>query len=330
MGRITSCVEPGRDASLLLTGQADADAIQIVKGAHCYPADSTRQPSTSSSAGNGDAQTITPEIKSVRFLQVPAADCISATTQVVAGKNNEIERLAAACGFLVGATNASPPNDLSGDKWAKFVGSEEFRGFVHLPSYRVTCSNNQVSAVNVSSGVLGASPGWTPTLVPGPFEMSRVYYEKAEWYKGDGGWHDSNVQLQYPGDRSAVLISFREASRIATASRVGQYAILGYDAPFIWQAVHLRVGCDGSIAAVVAHSTIPRVAAYVSDKQVLTVAQTGSLVDFIRSGGSNLHSSGTGNLDPDCAVDTILPLNDTATTSSSIDCATAASTGALI
>lgn len=56
-GGVTSCVEPGRDASLLIPGYASADAIQIVKGANCYPAASALHPSTPSSAGNGTDRT---------------------------------------------------------------------------------------------------------------------------------------------------------------------------------------------------------------------------------------------------------------------------------
>jgi hypothetical protein len=34
---VTSCIEPGRDASVLVSGYGDVDAIQIRPGGKCYP-----------------------------------------------------------------------------------------------------------------------------------------------------------------------------------------------------------------------------------------------------------------------------------------------------
>lgn len=281
------------------------------------------------SAG-GDRAINSPDIKIIRFLQVPIPTCAQQLLPLATkgSPSTALQKTTLACGFLVGASNPNPPVNLSGDAWTKFVASEEFRGFIHLPSYRVSCSNNQITSIDPDPGAIGVSPGWTPTILPVPFKPARVVYEKAEWYS-QADFHPTTPQFRYSSDNSPVLISLREASRIATASRAGQFGILSYDAPFIWAALHVKVTCAGTVEAVVAHSTIPRVAAYVTDNQVLATSQSGDLRNFVISGGTTFHLPGQGNLDPYCTIDSVVQVGVVHTVPS-LPCTQAADNGGLL
>jgi hypothetical protein len=254
-------------------------------------------------ANSGTSVVRTPDLKVVRFLQVPPGDCLAQ----VGTLSGDPSTAAAACGFLVGSSNPTPPPDLSGKAWQSFVASKEFRGFIHLPSMSVTCTDGQISSIDLN-GPVGVSPGWTPYTPQVRF--ARVLKEKAEWYDGMSGiLHPSDVDVRYSAGRSAAVVSLREASRITTKARVLQYPLLGYDAPFIWAALHVTVSCHGEPVASVSYSTIPRVAVYADGVLQSTTDQSRDLISFIRSGGTSFHAPRTGNLDPYCQQASVLPLS---------------------
>lgn len=297
-GAGSSFVDPAAANAVFAAGSAAGDGrAAVTPGTPASlptPVPPTPAPPTPGPAP-ADSVIVTPDLKLVQFLQMPLAACLRSVRPLLIGFKKD-ERALAACGFLVGASNPDPPADLQGPRWERFVSGTEFRGFVHLPSFKVTCTAGLVTKVE-QQGTFGVSPGWTPILFP--TRPGRLVYEKAEPYRGDPGFNQSTPSISGSGQAS-VIISARGAARIATAARLGQYAILQYDAPYIWTATHVKVGCDGEVIAVTGHSGIPRVAAYVDDRQVAITTQSTDLPGFIKAGGRRPSPAGQGKLAPGC------------------------------
>ncbi len=240
----------------------------------------------------------TPDLKIVQFLQIPLADCVREIRPLIIGGRKQ-ERALAACGFLVGSSNPDPPADLSGAAWERFVASKEFRGFVHLPSFKVSCDSGVITSIE-QQGVFGISSGWTPILLAS--RPGRLIYEKAEPFRGQEIFALDQPAITESLDKSSAIISVRSGARIAKAARAGQYGILHYDAPYIWTATHVKISCDGEVLAVAGHSDIPRVAAYVDNRLVGSTTQSLDLQGFVKSGGRLPSRTGQGKLAPGCDV----------------------------
>lgn len=298
------------------------------------PSASTPAPSspTPNPATPANTHVQTPEVKLVRFLQVPINDCESAVGSLFpTGTGSQQPDLLspwktqAACGFLVGATNPTPPASLRGDQWRRFVASKEFRGFIDVAPYNLYCTNGKVSNVIPENLRGGTSPGWTPVLLPVPHRAFRKVYEKGE-YLNDPLYKGQSEEVRYTPQQDGAVVSVRVAARIAELARHGQYRILGVDAPFIWNVVHIKLGCNGTYQIVTSWSTIPRLAVYLDGRQVMTTQQ-GDLADFIGSGGSTFHGAGKGNLAPDCEAVTVAALGTVRNpVPSALDCRTARDT----
>ncbi|WP_412735983.1 fibronectin type III domain-containing protein [Krasilnikovia sp. MM14-A1259] len=99
-----------------------------------------------------------------------------------------------------------------------------------------------------------------------------------------------------------MVISVRTAARIAYADRVAQYAVLGYDAPFIWFALHEKLSCDGTKRATVTYSDFPGITVYANNNQVVRDEQSVELRRFISNGGQlpTALTPGVGRFDPIC------------------------------
>ncbi|MEU4159215.1 hypothetical protein [Actinoplanes sp. NPDC026670] len=266
-------------------------------------------PSTTSSSTPAPTQVVTPDIKLVRFLQVPMTACVKAMARIpltpsttVGNRNPAADRLAA-CGVLVGSTNPTPPDRLDDDRWRKFKKDKEYRGYTHLPAYTLYCASGRVRNTIPHHLDNGISPGFTPTIFRRGGK-TRLSYEKAE-YHGSEYYSSKLDQVRDTVAGDGVVISFRVAARIASKERGLSYAALGHDAPYIWSTLHVRIGCDGSYQIVTSWSTIPRLAVYVDDKLVTKTAQTGDLAEFIISGGTKLNRAGKGHLYPECDTMTV-------------------------
>lgn len=240
---------------------------------------------------------VSPDVKVVRHLRVDPLDC---TTRLVAGLPGlRAEAVPAACAALAMSSNPAPPPSLAGPAWGRFVESKEFRGFSHIPEMQLTCRDGRVSTAGrrAPDGTFGVSPGWTYVS-----RWGKRVAEKAEWF-GEDRWFKPDPdeeEIRRLADGSGVVVSLRQASRIAVLARVGQYGALGHDAPFIWSAAHVHLRCDGTVRVVYGGSTIPGARLYLADRAVSSIVQDDDLARFVRAGGRISHRPGRGDLYDRC------------------------------
>jgi hypothetical protein len=257
-----------------------------------------------------------PDVKVVRYLQVQVLPCIAD----LVGNGYSGVTATTACEALAASNNPTPADAVDDAAWGELARSKEYRGLIHLPAHEITCRDGQVDHVDSPQGFT-VSPGWTPTSLP---IIGRAY-EKAEWYEGPGhrigglataprvddigGGHDFHPPaptVTRAPDGASVLISVRAASRVGAPIRIIQYQLLRHDAPFIWAALHVRLGCDGTRLATVTYSDIPSVRVYLDGSLSHSGEQSGRLAGFIADGGFILNLQGHGNLDPVCRTAVLL------------------------
>jgi hypothetical protein len=86
-----------------------------------------------------------------------------------------------------------------------------------------------------------------------------------------------------PGGKAA-RISLKLGSRLNLVERSGNWVLTGYDVPYIWTVLRLRIGCDGRTSATMTYSEFPSLAAY-QDGAKAAVTQTADVARFIKSAG---------------------------------------------
>jgi len=135
----------------------------------------------------------TPDIKIVAYIApIEHLDCVkdlSYHKDLVAGalREHHGDKLTAgnaiddACWALGDSSNDPPPPFLANGQWETFKSSQEYRGYIHIASMKVTCDRAGVhSPVNGPSG--DSSSGWTKKQI-GVDKASVRVYDKPEDYK---------------------------------------------------------------------------------------------------------------------------------------------------
>jgi hypothetical protein len=248
-------------------------------------------PSLAKAQDPPSTEVIGADLKAIQsLLPVNAIHCLAELKRLGVAT----DKAAASCAFLNASSNPWPPDRLEGTGWSEFVASKEFRGFAHLDRYRLTCREGRVDRVT-PLGVSGTSPGWTEDI-PGVFVKGERYDEYWGLFK-----REEPIITVAPDGRS-VSMALRTAQRLANPTRTAQYPVLRHDAPFIWIALHQRLGCDGSKQATVTYSDMPSLSAFVDGRAKVRDEQTSELARFIQSGGVLLNLNGRGNLDWVCGA----------------------------
>ena len=236
-----------------------------------------------------------PEVTAVRFLQkISAASCVGDLAR--AG----FPAAPAMCGFLANSANLFPPNSLAGASLRQFIASKEYRGYVHLPRYLVTCTNGVISSVTPSSTSEPFSWGLGYTPIHGP--GGRTYYSLAEPYLANNNFNRTVPDQFFSSDRRSVQVVYQSASRLAITERAANYALSGYDAPFIWTDVVEDINCNGAITLTVGNSNVPSTDIYIDGREVNHTKQADNLSAFLKQGGRVFRPTGYGNLAVPCNV----------------------------
>ncbi|TMD96837.1 MAG: hypothetical protein E6I72_08220 [Chloroflexi bacterium] len=202
-----------------------------------------------------------------------------------------------ACDGLIGSANVVPPDSFDNSGWTQFVASKQYRAIVHVPALHVTCSKDgHITSFDQGQQVekgFEVSEGFTPS--------GNGQFDPAEPYLGSQSdlFGDLDLTLSPAGD--AVVVSYITGSRLSTEARLVAFGLLGYDAPYVWTVFRERVTCS-SFNVVIVNSDFPTTNMYVDDSLAMFQPQTPRLANFIRSGGTQFHDVGLGNLDPICSI----------------------------
>jgi hypothetical protein len=189
----------------------------------------------------------------------------------------------AACSALAASHNTEPPNSFNSSSWQTFKNSREYRGYIHIPSIKVSCSKGRLTNYTISKDEY--SYGYTKRPPLG-FDSGDVYKPPYNTYT-----------IGTSAKRDYLIVIDRRSSRIGDFERRAQYGLLGYDGPFIYTAVEEDIYCDGSIRVLAYRPEFPTTRLYI-DNQLNTEAPQTKLGDFIKSGGRNFHNDGEGNFGP--------------------------------
>lgn len=239
----------------------------------------------------------TPDLKVVRHIaQLNAATC---ALDLNAYLGTNYATAAAACTALSLSANPRPPGDLTGDKWSRFVASQEYRGLLHLGPMNYTCDGGAVMVTDTRFEA-ESNPGLTPVRDPSTGGVQTLGYVRAERYSGTGQGHINDAQpaLTYSPDHASFTVTYPLASRLANPDRRAGYLLLGYDAPFIWTVLVVQGSCSGVTARVIG-SDVPMMTFYADGRQTKSFAQ-GYFPGFIWTGGEQWHKPGIGLFDFRC------------------------------
>ncbi len=229
---------------------------------------------------------VTPEIKATQHIEpfTIQAMCDEQMAPFGWSCDNSVAGIAvkAVLGILKASANPDTPTEFSTpqdfDRWAL---TKEHRCYQDIPIWDLTCRNGQVEQ-------------WSPP----PERFSYGYT------RGPGGAFfnagDVYIETDYNGqtesvtsNRACVEILDKRASRLAHPERVGVFATLGYDQPFIWNEVAVTACCDGSMRVHGDHSTFPEARLFVDGVQ--KDRDTGeSLGQFMQETGQQWHEDGYG------------------------------------
>ena len=237
----------------------------------------------------------TPSYTVVRYLQqISVPSCIA---------NLLGAKIAAAgilCTFLANSANTYPPDDLSGAALDDFIAKKQYRQYVNYPSYSVTCAGGTIR--DISSTSTSAPFSWSLgyTRVQGPRKTN--YFSLGEPYTENNNFDRTSPDETYYAGKSSVEIVFQDASRLATAERVGNYALTGLDAPFIWTDVIEDINCNGTYGLTVATDTVPSTDIYINGHEASYDKQSSNLGAFLKEGGNILNPVGYGNLAYPCHI----------------------------
>jgi hypothetical protein len=207
----------------------------------------------------------------------------------------------AACGALWFSQNDTPASSMSSrSTWTSFVASDNYRSFVAIPSVSARCTGGVLTGVRVD-GHEQHSLGYTKVMIPPtPATPGITVYDKADRYyprrnHGRGSFLDERLVVSR--GQHSVVISYGQASRIAngTLGRSASYALLRYDAPFIWSDITETISCASGWTIRVARSNFPTAGVYENNRLIHTSAQTSDIAAFVEHGGRKFHRDGAGN-----------------------------------
>ncbi|MEX1366659.1 MAG: hypothetical protein AB1Z98_26270 [Nannocystaceae bacterium] len=206
---------------------------------------------------------------------------------------------------LAASANPTPPasfNNLAyGNKWGPWKTSKEYRGFLDEFPFQIHC-NAGTNTLQARPGTAGTSIfdyvedaslqySYGYTRLPGPFGPS---FQAAEPH---GTTPLINV-INY-GDRTGGQINkcvthkSYYASRVGLAERTAAFAVLMYDAPFIWEDLTSTVCCNGSYEVNLRSSHFPTQSLYLNFDRT-SISWQSKLAQFLISGGTTLNPAGVG------------------------------------
>jgi hypothetical protein len=200
------------------------------------------------------------------------------------------------CQGLRTSANSAPPTRLDNTNIARFEASKEYRGYMMVPPYQLTCNaaGNEVLSVQPVNGTsFATSLGYTKLVFA---------YEPGESFSPQDSSFDTGTPTIVVDPDGAVTISYRWASRIATAERKLQAHLSGYDAPFVWLTFDEKISCDGQQAARFVFNNFPSTDLYINGREVSHDKESNNFAKFIKQGGRYVNPPGYGNLAFPCHV----------------------------
>lgn len=203
------------------------------------------------------------------------------------------------CRALRSSANSAPPSSLDAQTVGTFEASQEYRGFMMVPSYQLNCS---ASGEVLSVALAGNSPFYASLGFTRDPLLLGALYQSGESYNPQDPTFDTGVPTIVTDPDGAVTISYRWASRIATLERKAQYYISGYDAPYVWLTFDEKIGCNGQQVARFNFTDFPATDLYINGSEVSHDAETNNFAKFIKQGGKTLNPVGHGNLAFPCHV----------------------------
>ncbi len=253
----------------------------------------------------------------LKYIPTPfsISKCINNLTK------NRIPNAVILCGFLKASANTTPPASFNQASLASFIASKEYRAYIHIPAYTVTCVGGSIQSMASADhnynfeDTFSWSLGYTKVIEGDRKTGYKTDYYMSERYLADSSVGGPAVDITYAPNRSFVDVSFASASRLSTLERIGNYGLTGYDSPFIWTNFRERISCDGSRAASVAYNNFPTTNTYVNGQQVSS-DPISDIAKFLKQGGKVLNPVGYGPLAGPChtevfASGTALPWNPT-------------------
>lgn len=201
----------------------------------------------------------------------------------------------ALCGALRASANSFPPSSFDSGQFAAFAATKEYRGYVAIPSYTLSCNSlNQPISVT-ANGQFAFSLGYTKDNI-----KARTYYQLGDGYTSDNNFDRTSPDVYLTA--TGFTVTYKWASRVATAERLGQYALSHFDAPFVWSVFEENAGCNGSQNVRYTYADFPTTDVYIDGKEVLHDKQTGAIANFLKQGGTTFNPNGYGNLATPCHV----------------------------
>jgi hypothetical protein len=238
-----------------------------------------------------------PDVKVVQYIDafgnVPGFDC---PFDLTANLPTTAVTALAACTALDISANPKPPPSTVPPFFSDLISSQEYRSLVHVPAVAINCDANGVTNTWMDQTLLrntiGESAGYTPFRIP----LQPTVYHGADTYKGtlSNLFYANNATLSTQAGNTGVVVTYLGSSRVANEERPPAFALLGYDAPFVYDVVRETINCDGTTQVSVVATNFPTTNLYLNDKLVSYNGQTTRLAEFIKSGGTTLNLPGQG------------------------------------
>jgi hypothetical protein len=226
----------------------------------------------------------------------------------------------ALCPILNSTANRTPGDLIAASEqaWAQFLSGREYRPVINLPRYTLRCSNGKpVEPPTAASRAYDAptadnpafrSFGYTPVGGHRLYLNGDPYREPR--YRSDAPMVSADT-LSATG-----TIDFRVAVRASNLESVGNIGATTDALPFVWSAVRVTLGCNGSVAAEVYSSDTPTTKIYRDGVLVYTKSQTADWASFLKDGSSSRDPrrvlTGHGVLDSHCSRITFSGYSDSA------------------
>ncbi len=221
------------------------------------------------------------------------------------------------------SSNAEPPWHFKGNgneyirgvwrpgiPWNDFRNTEEYRGFINMDQFTLVCDStgNLVNRNPAPTGLisdytdakLNRSHGFTK--IPGTFGLAFISGEPMTAPIAspvNEAWIDRTT----PGDE-CIVWKAQIYARIGNPARAAVWALLGFDAPFVFLKARYKLCCSGNYEIKMSASHFPTTSVYLNDLFQFEHPQT-KLGRFIVSGGGVLNAAGTGNLADEVILSTL-------------------------
>ncbi|CAG8528343.1 13131_t:CDS:2, partial [Dentiscutata heterogama] len=258
----------------------------------------------------------TPDVLSISYIKGGngLTDCIPQLRSKLLKTSCQLDpetcgKIDQACDLLVGTANDDPPDSFSnmnyyGGDFASWVVKKEYRGYIHIPSFDVSCdaSGHLIKFDPRDPDYLDQhNPTQHPDKVTddsrNPYGYTKVwpFYQSADIYTKDLSYN--GIRYAKNSDNTCFGIHDARSSRVASLERAYQHVLLGYDAPFIYGNIDMSVCCNRQVSVAFSCAVFPEARLYINGKKVGEQTQ-GSLGDFIVSGGKTNNKDGVGNFAP--------------------------------